>query len=491
MRDWFIRGKSDSRALGNKQAASFASHVHGVSDPGHGHTLSDPGHAHGASQPAHAHGVNDPGHVHGAGFQIAGIGVNAATAGTPWQANTDAALTGISIQSAQPGVTVNAAVTGASAASNTTGLSIGAAGGTETVPQNIAQIYIIKAVQDSSGPTTLTGIDTSDAHMISVDNTNPTVPELVIHSNVAFGTVKLDASGKVPLAQMATTTSEFMGYFDASSGNLPGGVFSSGSYYAISVGGTLNVYDPVTLVASPTVVAVGGQIHYVSGSVTNPTGWYYVTVAGATLASDVQYIPGGTISGTNVQLAISELDSETQTALAGKAPSSAATGAGTSFPPSGGISASNVTAAIQELDTEKASLTGATFTGNVTVPSLNGGQLAGLRNVLINGNLAINQRGVTIAAAANGAYGPDRWKKVDASNMTQIVEAGNFKPSTQYTLSGTNVITQQITSPGSGNWTIPNIPITATNIQLEARPDRHAFRAAAYRVGTESVPTVL
>ena len=97
----------------------------------------------------------------------------------------------------------------------------------------------------------------------------------------------------------------------------------------------------------------------------------------------------------------------------------------------------------------------------------NSGQLAGFRNILINGDMRINQRGVTIAAAANGSYGPDRWKKVDASNMTQIVEAGNFIPSATYTLSGTGVTTQQLTSPASGNWTLPNIPIAATNVQLE------------------------
>ena len=146
---------------------------------------------------------------------------------------------------------------------------------------------------------------------------------------------------------------------------MPVGTFNSGDYYAVSVQGTLNVYNPVTLVASPTLVVVGSQLHYVSGSVTNPTGWYTLTVSGATLASDVQFIPGGTISGTNVQLAISELDSETQTALGGKAPSAASTGAGTSFPPSGSISASNVTAAIQELDTETVKLAGGTMTGNL------------------------------------------------------------------------------------------------------------------------------
>ena len=119
-----------------------------------------------------------------------------------------------------------------------------------------------------------------------------------------------------------------------------------------------------------------------------------------------------------------------------------------------------------ELD-KKVDLAGDTMTGNLTVPSLNGGQLAGFRNVLINGALAINQRGVTIAAAAVGKYGPDRWKKVDAGNMTQIVEAGSFEPGATYTLSGAVVTTQQLTAPATGDWTLPNIPIAATKIQLE------------------------
>ena len=119
-----------------------------------------------------------------------------------------------------------------------------------------------------------------------------------------------------------------------------------------------------------------------------------------------------------------------------------------------------------ELD-KKVNLTGGTMTGNLTVPSLNGGQLAGLRNVLINGLMTVNQRGVTIAAAAPGAYGPDRWKKVDAGNMTQIVEAGNFEPGATYTLSGAGVTVQHLTAPATGNWTLPNIPIAATKIQLE------------------------
>jgi hypothetical protein len=131
-------------------------------------------------------------------------------------------------------------------------------------------------------------------------------------------------------------------------------------------------------------------------------------------------------------------------------------------------------------DARYVNLAGDTMTGNLTVPSLNGGQLAGFRNILINGDLKINQRGVTIAAAAVGAYGPDRWKKVDASNMTQIVEAGNFVPGAVYTLSGTGVTTQQLTAPASGNWTIPSIPITATNIQLEPGTVATPFEHRSY-----------
>ena len=91
----------------------------------------------------------------------------------------------------------------------------------------------------------------------------------------------------------------------------------------------------------------------------------------------------------------------------------------------------------------------------------------GFRNVLINGLVNINQRNVTIAAAAVGAYGPDRWKKVDATNMTQIVEDLNFVPGAKYTLSWKGGTPQVLTAPASGHWTLPNIPITAIEVQLE------------------------
>ncbi len=75
--------------------------------------------------------------------------------------------------------------------------------------------------------------------------------------------------------------------------------------------------------------------------------------------------------------------------------------------------ASALTASITQTaaDARYANLTGDTFTGGVTVPSLNGGQLAGLRNKIINGNFGVNQRVVsgTVVLSA-GQYGHDRWK---------------------------------------------------------------------------------
>jgi microcystin-dependent protein len=303
MRDEFIRGKSAARAVGSKQAASFASHTHTMSDPGHGHTQAE--HAHVVYTDGHTHGINDPGHSHAqSGSDTAGVGYAYGTGSVP-NSNTGTSVTGISVQSAGS-LAGGTDWVRPTISNSATGIVIGGTGGTETVPQNIAQIYIIKAVNDSTsgggggGTGTLTGVTSSDPNMIAIDNTNPAVPLLDIQANVAFGIPQLDVNGQVPLAQMPTPSS--------------------------------------------------------------PTGF---------------------------------------------------------------------------------------------------------RNILINGDMRINQRGVTIAAAANGAYGPDRWKKVDASNMTQIIESGNFKVSTTYTLSGTNVTTQQLTSPASGDWNIGNIPITATNVQLE------------------------
>lgn len=94
------------------------------------------------------------------------------------------------------------------------------------------------------------------------------------------------------------------------------------------------------------------------------------------------------------------------------------------------------------------------------------GQL-GYRNILINGDFRINQRSFAgnWGTLSDGDYGYDRWKKSGANNQ-QVVEEGNYKPNTTYTLSGVGISTSTITSPASGHWTI-TVPNTASKIQLE------------------------
>lgn len=60
-----------------------------------------------------------------------------------------------------------------------------------------------------------------------------------------------------------------------------------------------------------------------------------------------------------------------------------------------------------------------TFTSSPVVPGLNGGQLAGFRNKIINGNPGINQRGyVSGGATTAGQYTLDRWKVTGTGGVT-------------------------------------------------------------------------
>lgn len=61
-----------------------------------------------------------------------------------------------------------------------------------------------------------------------------------------------------------------------------------------------------------------------------------------------------------------------------------------------------------------------TVTGNIQTASINSGQLAGLRNKIINGAMEVSQRGTSFAAVANITYTLDRfvWAQVGAMVVT-------------------------------------------------------------------------
>jgi len=394
MRDWFLRGRNPTtRTIGSTQAASLASHTHAVSDPGHTHTATQAAHTHVMSVSEHTHAVTDPGHVHGG---LRGQGGSSVFGGSGYNngiENSAIAQTGIGIVPATVGVTASFQQPAVTVASAQTGLQVGSAGGTETVPQNMALDYYIKAVNDSVVSGIVTGIDSSDTNMIDVDATNPVVPLLVLKSNLPFGIPKLDLNGQLSISQLPAGVQTFLGTFDCSGGQnpsekYPATTFVNGNTYLVAVGGTITAYDPATNTAAPTVIDLGWNLVWVSNP-DQPVGWYFIespTVTAA-IASSVAFVPAGTVGATNVQAAIEELDSETQTALGTKAslcnvtptmngtadpglatvasrgdhvhptdtsraPTSAGTAVGTSFTPSGTVVATNVQAAIQELDAD-------------------------------------------------------------------------------------------------------------------------------------------
>ena len=241
---------------------------------------------------------------------------------------------------------------------------------------------------------------------------------------------------------------------------------ATGSVFTVSTGGTPNA----GFIGLPTTVAVGTQVIF------DGTKWQLM----ATISPDATEATKGlvelataaeTTTGTDATRAVHPAGLKVE--LDKKANLASPTFTGTPAAPTAAVGTNTTqvatTAFVHAAD--KWTRTGTTLSPSTAGDTIQG-QLVptngalGSRNVIINGMVNINQRGVTIAAAAVGAYGPDRWKKVDAGNMTQIVEDVNFVPGAKYTLSWKGGTPQVLTAPATGHWTLPNIPITATEVQL-------------------------
>lgn len=313
--DQFIRGRNPAtRTAGSTQGDAFRTHLHPVNDPTHSHVLTDPTHTH--AQAPHTHAATQAPHTHNVNFQNVGDsggagGMSNLVGATPYA--TTSAQPAITVGDANPAIA--AAAAGITLANASTGLSVGAVGDSETRPMNMAFDFLIKAAEDSSGPVSVLSIDTGDSSMIAIDSTNPTIPILDIKANVAFGTVKLDGAGKIPAFLLPVGNQNLLGLFDASTGNnpseeYPAETFLNGDTFIVGVQGTIDVFDPSTNISAPTLVDIGTELIYLVGALTNPDGWYYVEAAALVTAAQVSYIPMGGVSATNVQAAITELDTE-------------------------------------------------------------------------------------------------------------------------------------------------------------------------------------
>ena len=355
-------------------------------------------------------------------------------------------------------------------------------------------------------------------------------PTLNIHSNVPFGIPKLDASGKLSLNQLPTSSQQLLGYFDASGGQnpsevYPSEVFVSGDTYIVSVEGTITVYSPVTLTPSATLVTVGGLLQYITGSVTNPTGWYFVAAVATTQASQVGFAPAGSIGATNVQDAIVELDGDVITnsndifTLQGDYNSLVAADAGlqsqitdnadaiaglgspaaadVTFVPSGTIVATNVQNALQELDGDKLAIAGGTMTGILSSNKFKNGISGTTANNFLldasanNGTMKLARESgqdiITVDAAGKVAF-----PHMPLSGTSPIIESGsNANGYYAKFADGTMLCTHSIshtslTTASAFSWTYPapmDGGMVAPNVQLVAG------NSSNYKIGLESLDT--
>ncbi len=90
-------------------------------------------------------------------------------------------------------------------------------------------------------------------------------------------------------------------------------------------------------------------------------------------------------------------------------------------------------------DTANAAMpkSGGTFTGDIIVPSINGGPLAGTRNRIINGDMRISQRGTTFATLdpASGTYTLDRWQFAGGSAGRVTIAQSSAVPNNTFSSS--------------------------------------------------------
>jgi hypothetical protein len=90
-------------------------------------------------------------------------------------------------------------------------------------------------------------------------------------------------------------------------------------------------------------------------------------------------------------------------------------------------------------------------------------------NLIINSTFSINNRGALNKLDTSndplGEYSYDMWSVIGGTLQQKIAD-GKYTPNTEYTLSGDNIVTQQIMSPASGTWIVDTGTADPDNVVL-------------------------
>ena len=129
-----------------------------------------------------------------------------------------------------------------------------------------------------------------------------------------------------------------------------------------------------------------------------------------------------------------------------------------------------------------------TFSSAPVVPGLNGGQLAGMRNKIINGKMEIAQRGTSFAAA-NNIYTLDRW--VDSNTTASVAtysQQADVPSSNEFQSSLRVAITTADAAIAAGDFRAIQQPIEGFNVRdLIGRTFTLSFRVRSSKTGVHCV----
>ena len=150
-------------------------------------------------------------------------------------------------------------------------------------------------------------------------------------------------------------------------------------------------------------------------------------------AANSGWVTVGTLASANLGLltpAVAASTYQTQAGMSSYAPLASPTFTGTPLVPTApaGTNTTQI-ASTAFVFANSITTSGGTLTGNLTVPSLNGGPLAGTRNRIINGDMRIDQRNAGAAITGNdGAFPVDRFTILATQTSKLTVQQSSVAP---------------------------------------------------------------